>query len=87
MASYSQPFGLYDVDVVDVVFTLLCHTSTNVIEFLFLCAIQNRGPPAPQPRATHPHSAGPQLAACHPSTGPRSKAARARGFDACAGHI
>ena len=40
MASYSQPFELYGVDVVDVVFTLLCHTSTNVIEFLFLCAIQ-----------------------------------------------
>ena len=54
MASYSQPFELYDVDVVDVVFTLLCHTSTNVIEFLFLCAIQNRRPPAPKPRATHP---------------------------------
>ena len=61
MASYSQPFELYDVDVVDVVFTLLCHTSTNVIDFLFLCAIQNRGPPAPKPRATHPNSAGPQL--------------------------
>ena len=45
MASYSQPFELYDVDVVDVVFTLLCHTSTNVIDFLFLCAIQNRRPP------------------------------------------
>ena len=61
MASYSQPFELYDVDVVDVVFTLLCYTSTNVIDFLFLCAIQNRGPPAPKPRATHPNSAGPQL--------------------------
>ena len=68
MASYSQPFELYDVDVADVVFTLLCHTSTNVIEFLFLCAIQNRGPPAPKPRATHPNSAGPSSkAACHPS--------------------
>ena len=54
IASYSQPFELYDVGVVDVVFTLLCHTSSNVIEFLFLCAIQNRRPPAPKPRATHP---------------------------------
>ena len=54
MASYSQPFELYDVDVVDVAFTLLGHTSTNVIEFLFFVC-------HPKPRA--PSS----KAACHPS--------------------
>ena len=68
MASYSQPFELYDVDVVDVVFTQLCHTSTNVIDFCFCVPsktagpqLQSRVPPIQTPRA--PSS----KAACHPS--------------------
>ena len=72
---YINKSVLYVHDVVDVVFALLCHTSTNVIEFLFLChpkprapsskaachPSKLRGPPAPKPRATRPNSAGPQL--------------------------
>ena len=61
MASYSQPFELYDVDVVDVVFTLLCHTSTNVIDFfVFVChskpgpQLQSRMPPIQTPRPPAP---------------------------------
>ena len=62
MASYSQPFELYDVDVVDVVFTQLCHTSTNVIDFCFCVPsktagpqLQSRVPPIQTPRAPSSH--------------------------------